>query len=195
MNFRGDVNFEKLWNGLLSTFLIFFIIIMIIFLVVLIIQIIAKCKVYKKAGRSGWEAIIPFYNSWVLCEIAGVEKWFFPMLIAGVIVSVLGLEFLSGIAATVSLGASFFCNYNIALKFKKDGIGFGLGLTLLPVIFYSILAFGDSKFEDIVVSKYGPVSDGTSNTSSTKSNTRFCKKCGNEVGNAMYCENCGEKVQ
>ena len=133
----------------------------IIALVVVIIQIVATCKVYKKAGKPAWAAIVPFYSDWVLCEICGVEKWFFALLIAYSVVNLLGLKMLISIALLANLAGRFFCNYNLALKFKKDPIPYALGLTMLPVIFYSILGFGKSEFEDVPVSKYGPVSDGS----------------------------------
>ena len=133
-----------------------------IFLVILVIAvavviIVAKAKVYKKAGKPAWAAIVPFYSDWVLCEIAEVEKWFFALIVAPTIVSMLGIDGLSSIAVIAGLAGSFFCNYNIALKFKKDGIAYGLGLTLLPIIFYPILGFGKSEFENVPVSSYGPV--------------------------------------
>ena len=35
-------------------------------LVLVIIAIIAQWKIFQKAGREGWKAIIPFYNMYVL---------------------------------------------------------------------------------------------------------------------------------
>ena len=59
----------------------------IITLVILILMIIATCKFYKKAGKSGWETIVPFYCNWVLVEIAGLNWWWFLLLISSWIVS------------------------------------------------------------------------------------------------------------
>ena len=136
--------------------------IVIIALAVLIVQIVAQCKVYKKAGKPAWAAIVPFYSEWVFCEICEVEKWFFALLIAYSVVELLDIKYLVSLALLANLAGRFFCNYNLALKFKKDPIPYALGLTMLPVIFYSILGFGKSEFEDVPVSKYGPVADGTS---------------------------------
>ena len=36
----------------------------------LVLYIVGYVKLFKKAGRDGWEAIIPFYNDWVLVEIS-----------------------------------------------------------------------------------------------------------------------------
>ena len=187
--------------------LIFFILIVI---AILVFQIIATVKVYKKAGKSGWEAIVPYYSGWVLCEIAGVKWWFFLIMCATSICGLLGLVVLEPLASLVSLAGSFAVNYNIALKFGKDGVGYGIGLTLLPVVFYAILGFGDATFNDVKVSSYGPITEekfeSTFKTNETnekpktepkKKNTtkaNFCKNCGAELNGAKFCPNCGTEI-
>jgi hypothetical protein len=46
-------------------------------------------KVFEKAGESGWKAVIPFYNFYVLLRISDYSGWYFLMLglpaIAGVL--------------------------------------------------------------------------------------------------------------
>ena len=44
---------------------------LIISLAVSVFMIITMWKIFKKAGRNGWEAIIPIYNIYVLLEIGG----------------------------------------------------------------------------------------------------------------------------
>ena len=39
--------------------------ILLLFLVIIVIQIIGQWKVFKKAGKNGWEAIVPYYNLWM----------------------------------------------------------------------------------------------------------------------------------
>ena len=51
----------------------FALIIGLIVLAVLVVYLVALWKVFVKAGKQGWEAIIPFYNSWILVEIAGLN--------------------------------------------------------------------------------------------------------------------------
>ena len=186
---RGNQDFWKIFLGI---FIVAIVIFVIISLVALIIQLIGMYKVYKKAGRPGWKAIIPFYNVWVLCDISGIEKWFFILMISSTIAMIFDNDYLSGLAYLASIGANFFCNYNIAKKFGKNEYGYALGLTLLPYIFFPILGFGKSKFEDVPVSKYGPISDGTVNT--TKENEIVCPKCGSKVKKGIYCSACGEKI-
>lgn len=202
---------DALFGGiaaLLGGALIFFLLIII---AIVVFQIIAMVKVYKKAGKAGWEAIVPYYNSWVLCEIAGVKWWFFLIMAATTICGMLGLIMLEPLATLVSLAGSFVVNYNLALKFGKDGIGYGIGLTLLPVVFYAILGFGDAAFNDVKVSSYGPISEekfeSTFNVNGTKSETKsepkkkstskakFCKNCGAEITDAKFCPNCGTEIR
>lgn len=204
----GEISDKAVFGGLaaiLGGALIFFVLIVI---AVVVFQIIAMVKVYKKAGRSGWEAIVPYYNTWVLCEIAGVKWWFFLIAIASTITSVLGLIGLTPLAALISLAGTFAVHYNLALKFGKDGVGYGIGLTLLPVIFYAILGFGDASFKDVKVSSYGPITEekfestfntnkeeaGTTTKKKSTSKAKFCKNCGSELNGAKFCPNCGTEI-
>ena len=170
---------------------------------VVVFQIIVMVKVYKKAGKAGWEAIVPYYSSWVLCEIASVKWWFFLIANAASICGILGLIALEPLAGLASLAGSFAINYNIAIKFGKDPVGYGIGLTLLPVIFYAILAFGDAEFKDVKVSSYGPIAEEKIEKSEPKpestpkkstKTSKFCKNCGAEVDGSKFCPNCGTEI-
>ncbi|HHS12687.1 MAG TPA: hypothetical protein ENN03_02835 [bacterium] len=46
----------------------------IIYLVVMILLIVSLWKVYVKAGKPGWGCLIPFYNIYLLLEIAGMSS-------------------------------------------------------------------------------------------------------------------------
>ncbi|AQQ70350.1 hypothetical protein SMSP2_00695 [Limihaloglobus sulfuriphilus] len=98
-----------------------------IFLAVL--YVIAWWKIFQKAGKPGWASIIPFYNAWVTCQIAGMSGWAF----IGFFIPYINLVF--GIIVTVLLAKNF-----------GRGVGFMLGLIFLPFIFYLILGFGESKY-------------------------------------------------
>jgi hypothetical protein len=101
-----------------------------IFMVAFAVLIIASMwKVFTKAGKPGWAAIIPIYNILVMLEIAGKPAWWivlFLIPIVSVIVSII-----------VAMG--------IASNFGK-GAGFGLGLAFLSPIFYPILGFGSAQY-------------------------------------------------
>ncbi len=98
--------------------------------VVGLFMIICQWKIFEKAGKPGWAAIIPIYNVIVLLQVAGKPEWWIILLIvpvANIIVAIITI---------------------IALAEKFDqGAGFGIGMILLPIIFYPILAFGDAKYQ------------------------------------------------
>ena len=109
--------------------IIFLLIYLIIIFVIVAVIVIARWKVYEKAGKPGWASIVPIYNILVLLEIAEKPSWwvilhFIPIanLIAGILV-----------------------NIEIAKKFGQETV-FGVGLSFLPIIFWPMLAFGSYKF-------------------------------------------------
>jgi hypothetical protein len=109
--------------------LIFLLIFFFIFSIVIVVLIISQWKIYEKAGKPGWAAIVPVYNQMVLAEIGGKpDVWGLLPLIpyVGIIWSVWLIN-------------------RMAKSFGKD-VGFTLGLIFLPLIFYPILAFGDSEY-------------------------------------------------
>src|ERR1700748_439146 len=54
---------------------------MIPFLIISVIMIIAHWKIFEKAGKPGWAAIIPIYNIIVLLEIIGKPVWWIIMFL------------------------------------------------------------------------------------------------------------------
>ena len=100
----------------------------IIYLVLVVLTIAAIWKVYTKAGKSGWSSLIPIYATIVKMEIVGKPAiW---------VLLYLFLAPIFGIWVTNLLSKSF-----------GKGVGFTIGLLLLPFIFYPILGFGDAKYE------------------------------------------------
>lgn len=147
--------------GLLGGGLIVF---AIIILAILIVGIIANWKLYKKAGKGGWECIIPFYSYWVLIEIAGLNWWWFLLIIATNIISMFDIESLSTIASLVSVFASFNCYYNIAKKFGKSN-GTSVCAGIFSFIFILIFGFSKNEVYDsgISVSANGVFGGNTTN--------------------------------
>ncbi len=105
-------------------------------LVFLILQIIANWKLFNKAGEKGWKSIIPIYNIITLFKISGLSPWIVCAYLLGFIPIVGGL---------IILGISIYQSYNLAKSFGK-GAGFTVGLVLIPVVFYMILAFGKDEY-------------------------------------------------
>lgn len=99
-------------------------------LIILIAVIVGMWKVFEKAGEYGWASLIPFYNLWVLNRIGGKEwYWFIAYLIP-----------------LINIVAFIFLSLAIARKYGQPTV-FGVGLFLLPFIFYPILGFGAAQYE------------------------------------------------
>lgn len=86
-------------------------------------------QIFTKAGEPGWVIFIPIYNIYVLLRIAGKPGWWLILMF---------LPF-------VNIIASILMYVGLAQSFGK-GVGFTVGLVLLPFIFVPILAFGSSKY-------------------------------------------------
>src|SRR5574344_3137400 len=83
----------------------------IVSLIISVLMIIGMWKMYVKAGKPGWASIVPFYNLYVLFEIAGMNGWMFLLLL----VPIANIVFL------------IILYINLAKAFGKSG-GFAAGL-------------------------------------------------------------------
>jgi len=99
-------------------------------LVIGLVIIIAMWKVFSKAGQPGWAAIIPIYNLYILCKVAGRPGWWLLLML---------IPFVNFIIFII-------LSIDIAKNFGK-GVGFGLGLAILGVIFWPILGFGSAQYQ------------------------------------------------
>jgi len=107
------------------------------------LELVAFYRIFRKASRPGWAAVIPIYNFYVLVKVSGKSGWLLFLLLVpifGLIVEIIVM-------------------YSLAQRFGK-GIGFAAGLVLLGPIFLPILAFGAAQyrpFDDRVRSDAQPV--------------------------------------
>ena len=103
--------------------------IVIIYLAIVILYVAAYWRLFAKAGEPGWGAIVPIYNLYLYCKIAGRPEWwlilFFIPLVNIVFALILAMD--------------------IAKSFSKSS-GFGIGLWLLSFIFVPILGFGSAVY-------------------------------------------------
>lgn len=106
-----------------STFLIFI-------LAIVVFMIACMWKIYTKAGKPGWASIIPIYNCIVLLEIVKKPWWWIFLLI---------LPFINIIFAIWVL--------NLLSKSFGKTEAFTIGLLLLGIVFYPILAFGSAQYQ------------------------------------------------
>jgi hypothetical protein len=100
-----------------------------VYIAIYVVEVIGMWRAFEKAGQPGWAAIIPFYNFYILCKIAGRPGWWWILLIVPIVNIVIWI--------IVSIDA--------AKAFGKTG-GFGIGLALLPFIFWPILGFGEARY-------------------------------------------------
>ena len=57
----------------------------IFFLIIQVIHFLGTWKLYKKAGRETWEAIVPIYNAIILMQIINRPKWWVVLLFIPVV--------------------------------------------------------------------------------------------------------------
>lgn len=105
-------------------------IVSLIYLAIVVLMIVSLWKVFTKAGQPGWACLIPIYNLYVLIKIAGKPGWWLILCFIPIVSIVIGIIVLIALAQ----------------KFGK-GVGFAIGLLLLPFIFYPILGLGSAQYQ------------------------------------------------
>jgi uncharacterized protein DUF5684 len=105
-------------------------IVTIVYLAVLVLVFASLWKVFTKAGQPGWAAIIPIYNFIVLLRIAGRPWWWIFLMLIPI----------------VSLVIAIMVYHDLSKSFGH-GVGFTIGLILLPFVFLPILGFGSSRYQ------------------------------------------------
>ncbi|MEY2563396.1 MAG: hypothetical protein QOH88_1589 [Verrucomicrobiota bacterium] len=94
-----------------------------------LVLVIAMWKIFTKANQPGWASLIPFYNFYIWCKIVGRPGWWLLLMLIPFV------NFIIIIILCIDLAKSF-----------GKGAGFGIGLLLLGIIFFPILAFGSSQY-------------------------------------------------
>lgn len=100
-----------------------------IYLAILVLEFAAMWIIFAKAGRPGWAAIIPLYNTYTLIKLTGHSGWWLALLFVPI----------------VNLVIYIMLMLDLARVFGR-GTGFAIGLIFLAAIFVPILAFGDSRY-------------------------------------------------
>lgn len=99
-------------------------------LAITILIIAGIWKVFTKAGEPGWASIIPIYNVFVLLKIVGRPAWWLILFLIPFV------NFVIWIVVSVDVAKSF-----------GKGIGFAIGLMVLPMFFYPALGFGSATYQ------------------------------------------------
>src|ERR1700753_602765 len=98
-------------------------------IIIWVIMVVAQWKIYEKAGKPGWAAIIPIYNIIVLLEIVGKPVWWFLLFL----VPCVNFVFI-------------IWTYNLLSKSFGKSEGFTVGLILLGIVFFPTLGFGSATY-------------------------------------------------
>ncbi len=102
---------------------------MLVWLAVLVLTLAGLWRVFVKAGKPGWAAIVPIYNVIVLLEISGKPIWWVVLFFIPL----------------VNLVALVIVWVEVAHRFGRS-TAFGVGASLLAFIFVPILGFGEAKY-------------------------------------------------
>ena len=99
-------------------------------LVVLLVAIIGLWRMFTKAGKPGWAAIVPFYNFYTLLKIAGRPGWWLVLAFIPVVNIVVG--------SVVAI--------DLARAFGRGKLFGVFGLFLFSPVGYAILGFGTARY-------------------------------------------------
>lgn len=105
-------------------------VLIVFYLIVIIIILASYWKIFVKAGRPGWEGIIPIYNWFKLMEIIGRPVWWVILLLI----------------PCVNIIVLVIVSIDLAKSFGKEMV-WGIGIFLIPIIFLPMLAFGDAQYK------------------------------------------------
>lgn len=101
----------------------------IVVLVLFALTLVAWWRLFAKAGRPGWAAIVPIYNIVVVLQIVGRPVWWVVLMLIPLV------NFVIAIVLAVDLAKSF-----------DRSAAFGVGLLFLGFIFVPVLAFGSATY-------------------------------------------------
>ncbi|MBQ3465535.1 MAG: FHA domain-containing protein [Firmicutes bacterium] len=91
--------------------------------------IVGIWKMFEKAGEGGWKSLIPFYNMYILYKISWGN----------------GLLFLLLFLPIIDIVMIIVTPFKTAKAYGLHPL-YGVGLLLLPVIFYPVIGLGSSKY-------------------------------------------------
>lgn len=170
----------------------------IISLVLCVFVLVCMWIIFRKAGKPGWAAIVPFYNLYVLFDITWGSGMRFLLLLIPIYNIILGIQ----------------TQVRLARAFGKSG-GFAAGLVFLPYIFIPLLAFGKETYQGVPVKaapyqnnpyqqggysqqpqQYTAPQQSAPQQPETETRTSaFCPRCGVKSSGEKFCQNCGAPLR
>ena len=182
----------------------------IISLVLCVFVLVCMWIIFRKAGKPGWAAIVPFYNLYVLFEITWGS----------------GMRFLLLLIPIYNIILSIQTQVRLAKAFGKSGC-FAAGLVFLPYIFIPLLAFGKETYQGVPVKaapyqnnpyqqggysqqpqqfQYAappqqpqqytaPPQPAPQQPEPETRTSAFCPRCGVKSSGEKFCQNCGAPLR
>ena len=98
---------------------------------IFLILLFGNWLMFEKAGQRGWTCIIPILNLLVLLKIVRRPLWWIVLMVIPIV------NFVVFIIVMVDLARVF-----------AKGVGFAIGLILLPWIFFVILGLGAAQYQE-----------------------------------------------
>ena len=101
---------------------------LVIIVVPIAVLIIGIWKVFTKAGKPGWAAIVPIYSMMVMAEIAGKPNWWGLLCLIPFVGLIFAIMIMHGVA-------------------EKFGKGIGMTILMFFGIGWLILGFGSAQYQ------------------------------------------------
>ena len=141
----------------IMTLLVFVVLIGALLLVISVLN--CWWRLFQKAGIPAWKAFVPYVNVIHFFGIMSDGSLFYGLLNTGGLLMLLGILMSSGHTETgiiisaamfllgllVTIGFHVYNAVRGAAHFRKSD-GFKIGMALLPIPFYTLLAFDKSKY-------------------------------------------------
>lgn len=114
-------------------------------------SVVGLWKMFEKAGRPGWPALIPFYDAYKMCEICMANPWYWLRIL---------VIFIPVIGWIAAIYFAYQMYKAVALSYGKPET-YAWGLLFLGPVFLCMLGFGDADY-------YGPFGTGDKRTSQAR---------------------------
>ncbi len=106
------------------------IVFVILYLALIVLMLASLWKIFAKMTQPGWYGIIPIFNYCVIAKQSGKDWWW----------GLLPLVPCIGIIFLIIL-------WNELAKMFGKGVGYTVGIVILPFIFLPMLAFGSAEYQ------------------------------------------------
>ena len=122
-----------------------------------VLTLVARWRVFTKAGLAGWKSLIPLYSEYCTFKISWKTTFFWIVLAAGFASGIVTgmiengdtvsafVSFLSSVLGIAITVINLIMNIKLSQRFGH-GVLFGLGLMFLSPLFTMILGLGESEY-------------------------------------------------